>query len=261
MFISFKDIKVEARLAGEPLQSRLRGRSGAAAKLISPRCRDHPRTAPRRTPGDPTPAGGEAKARLSQVRSGANPGGRRRALALGINQISALAGEFIGLVAGGLLASLDWRAVFWVNVIPGVVGTVWAYRKLRDIGTRHRGRIDWWGNITFAVGLGAILTAITHGIQPYRGHTVAWTNPAVFGSIVGGVLLLVAFAVIESRARDPMFELSLFRIRAFTAGSAAGLCAAIARGGLQFMLIIWLRAIWLPLHGYDYSDTPLWAGI
>ena len=185
----------------------------------------------------------------------------QRGLALGINQVAALAGQFIGLTAGGLLAAFDWRAVFWVNVPVGVFGTLWAYRKLRDNGERQPGRIDWWGNITFALGLGAVLVAITDGIQPYHGHTMSWTNPAVFGLLVGGVILLAAFGVIEKSVRDPMFQLSLFRIRAFTAGNAASLAASIARGGLQFVLIIWLQGIWLPLHGYNYSSTPLWAGI
>jgi MFS family permease len=185
----------------------------------------------------------------------------QRGLALGINQVAAIAGQFIGLVAGGLLAAIDWRAVFWVNVPVGVFGTVWAYRKLRETGERHPGRIDWWGNVTFAVGLGAILIAITNGIKPYEHHTMGWTNPTVLGSLIGGALLLVAFAVIESRIAEPMFQLGLFRIRAFAAGSIAGLIAAVARGGLQFILIIWLQGIWLPLHGYSFSDTPLWAGI
>jgi MFS family permease len=185
----------------------------------------------------------------------------QRGLALGINQVAAIAGQFIGLVAGGLLAALDWRAVFWVNVPVGVLGTVWAYRRLRETGERHRGRIDWWGNVTFAVGLGAILIAVTEGLQPYGDHTMGWTNPAVLGSLIGGVLLLAAFVVIESRVAEPMFALGLFRIRAFAAGSAAGLLAAAARGGLQFILIIWLQGIWLPLHGYAYTDTPLWAGV
>ena len=185
----------------------------------------------------------------------------QRGFALGINPVAGLSGQFIGLVGGGLLAALDWRAVFWVNVPVGVYGPLWAYRKLRDNGERHRARIDWWGNLTFAVGLGAILIAVTNGIQPYRGHTMGWTDPAVFGLLAGGVVLLGAFAVIESRAAAPLFALSLFRIRAFTAGSLAGFAAAIARGGLQFMLIIWLQGIWLPLHGYDYTQTPLWAGI
>jgi MFS family permease len=185
----------------------------------------------------------------------------QRGFALGTNQVAAIAGQFIGLVAGGVLAALDWRAVFWVNVPVGVFGTVWAYRKLRDNGERHPGRIDWWGNITFALGLSAILVGITNGIQPYGDHTMGWTDPEVAGLLAAGVLLLVAFVVIERRVAEPMFQLGLFRIRAFTAGNIAGLAVAIARGGLQFMLIIWLQGIWLPLHGYDFSDTPFWAGI
>ncbi|MGD0685460.1 MAG: MFS transporter [Streptosporangiaceae bacterium] len=185
----------------------------------------------------------------------------QRGFALGINQVAGLAGMFIGLVAGGLLAVLDWRAVFWVNVPVGIFGTIWAYRKLRDNGARQGRHIDWWGNVTFAVGLGAVLIAITDGIQPYRSHTMGWTNPEVLGLLAGGVALLAAFVMIETRVAEPMIALSLFRIRAFSAGNLAGLAVSIARGGLQFMLIIWLQGIWLPLHGYNYSDTPLWAGI
>jgi MFS family permease len=185
----------------------------------------------------------------------------QRGFALGVNQIAGLAGMFIGLVAGGLLAALDWRAVFWINVPVGVYGTWWAYRKLRDNGERHRGRIDWWGNVTFAVGLSAVLIGATYGIQPYGGHTMGWTNPWVVTGLAGGVALLAVFCVIETRVAEPMFQLSLFRIRAFTAGNLAGLATSISRGGLQFMLIIWLQGIWLPLHGYNFSDTPLWAGI
>ena len=185
----------------------------------------------------------------------------QRGFALGTNQVAAIAGQFIGLVAGGILAAIDWRAVFWVNVPVGVFGTLWAYRMLRDNGERHRGRIDWWGNITFAVGLSAVLIAITNGIQPYHGHAMGWTNPVVVAMLAGGLILLVAFVVIETRIAEPMFQIALFRIRAFTAGNIAGLAVSMARGGLQFMLIIWLQGIWLPLHGYDYSNTPLWAGI
>ncbi|OBF36668.1 MFS transporter [Mycobacterium sp. ACS1612] len=185
----------------------------------------------------------------------------RRGFALGFNQVAALAGQFIGLVAGGLLAAWDWRAVFWVNVPVGVFGTVWAYRRLRDNGQRHRGHIDWWGNITFAIGLSAVLVAITSGIQPHGGHTTGWHSPFVLTTLAAGILLLIAFVVIETRVAEPMIRPSLFRIRAFTAGNMATLSAALAQGGLQFMLIIWLQGIWLPLHGYDYAETPLWAGI
>ena len=185
----------------------------------------------------------------------------QRGLALGVNQMAAIAGQFIGLVAGGLLAAVDWRAVFWVNVPVGVFGTVWAYRKLRDTGVRNPGRVDWWGNVTFALGLGEILIGVTEGIRPYGGHAMGWTNPLVVGMLSTGVALMSVFVVIERRISQPMFDLSLFRIRPFAAGSVAGLLAATARGGLQFMLIIWLQGIWLPLHGYNYMDTPLWAGI
>jgi len=185
----------------------------------------------------------------------------QRGFALGINQVTALSGTFIGLVAGGVLAVIDWRLVFWVNVPVGVFGTVWAYRKLRDNGERNPGRIDWWGNATFAIGLGAILIAITNGIQPYGHHSMSWTNPSVYGLLLVGSGLLAVFIIIESKVAAPMIELALFRIRAFTFGNIAGFAVSIARGGLQFMLIIWLQGIWLPLHGYAYSQTPLWAGI
>ncbi|MET0702953.1 MAG: MFS transporter [Mycobacterium sp.] len=189
----------------------------------------------------------------------------KRGFALGFNQVAALAGQFIGLVAGGLLAVWDWRAVFWVNVPVGIFGTIWAYRKLREpaeqADARHRGRIDWWGNVTFALGLSGILVAITMGLQPHDGQTTGWHNPSVIGLLVVGVVLLVVFVVIESKVAEPMIQLSLFRIREFSAGNAATLCASLAQGGLQFVLIIWLQGIWLPLHGYDYADTPLWAGI
>jgi MFS family permease len=185
----------------------------------------------------------------------------RRGFALGTNQIAALAGMFIGLVAGGLLAAWDWRAVFWINLPVGVFGTLWAYLKLRDNGVRHRGKIDWWGNVTFALGLGAVLVGVTYGIQPYGHNSMGWESPVVLGELIGGTALLIVFVIIETKVAEPMFRLSLFKIREFTAGNVAGLLVSIARGGIQFMLIIWLQGIWLPLHGYSYDQTPLWAGI
>jgi MFS family permease len=185
----------------------------------------------------------------------------QRGMAMGINMIAAMGGSFVGLVAGGLLADVHWRLVFWINVPFGVFGTIWAYAKLREVGQRVQASIDWWGNVTFAVGLISVLVGITYGIQPYGGHTMGWTSPFVLSTIGGGLLLLGVFGWIETRVDDPMFDLSLFKIRAFTAGNAASLLSAIGRGGLQFMLIIWLQGIWLPLHGYSFEKTPLWAGI
>src|SRR5215470_8485657 len=186
---------------------------------------------------------------------------RQRGMALGINQICGISGQFLGLVLGGVLAAWDWRAVFWVNVPIGVFGTIWSYRKLREIAAVNRARIDWWGNLTFALGAGLLLVSITYGIQPYGGHPTGWTSPRVLGGLAGGIALLAIFCLIETKIREPMFRLGLFRIRAYAAGNLASLMGSIARGGLQFMLIIWLQGIWLPLHGVDFSQTPLRAGI
>ncbi len=185
----------------------------------------------------------------------------QRGLALGVNQVAGIAGSFIGLILGGLLGPVDWRLVFLVSVPIGIAGTIWAYFNLHEKGVRTPSRIDWWGNLTFGVGLIAVLVGITYGIQPYHGATMGWTSPVVLGEIVGGVAILVAFAFIETRVAHPMFRLPLFRIRAFTAGNLASLLASIGRGGMMFILIIWLQGIWLPLHGYSFSSTPLWAGI
>jgi len=179
--------------------------------------------------------------------------------------VIGLSAVFGPLIGGALidwnLFDTHWRLVFWVNVPIGVFGTIWSYLSLREIATTRRARIDWPGNITFALGAGLLLVAITYGIQPYAGHPTGWTNPWVLGGLAGGVALLALFCVIETKIAEPMFQMSLFKIRAFAAGNAASLLGAIARGGLQFMLVIWLAGIWLPLHGYDYVVTPLWAGI
>jgi MFS family permease len=187
----------------------------------------------------------------------------RRGFALGVNQVSALAGSFLGLIIGGVLSEWDWRAVFWVSVPVGVWGTWMGYRTLHD-KPRDQDRkitVDWWGNLTFGVGLIAVLVAITYGLQPYGGHTMGWTSPKVLTGLVLGVVLLIAFGFVETRVAEPMINLRLFKVRAFAAGQAVNLLAAMSRGGLQFMLIIWLQGIWLPLHGYNFADTPLWAGI
>jgi MFS family permease len=185
----------------------------------------------------------------------------QRGMALGINQVAAIAGSFLGLIIGGLLSEWHWRAVFWVSVPIGIIGTIWSYQSLHELGQRRAARIDLPGNLTFGIGLTTLLVAITYGIQPYGGHPTGWTNPWVVGGLVVGVALLAAFCVVETRVTDPMFSMSLFQIKPFSAGNLAGLMASIGRGGMQFMLIIWLQGIWLPLHGYDYASTPLWAGI
>jgi MFS family permease len=185
----------------------------------------------------------------------------KRGMALGVNQVAGISGQFVGLLLGGLLAEWDWRLIFWINVPIGLFGTVWAYVSLRELAVTRKARIDWVGNLLFAAGAGMLLTAITFGIRPYGTSATGWGNPMVIGGLAGGVALLATFCVVETKIADPMFQMGLFRIRAFAAGNVASLLGAIARGGLQFMLVIWLAGIWLPLHGYDFEQTPLWAGI
>ena len=184
-----------------------------------------------------------------------------RGFALGINGVAAIGGSFLGLLLGGLLGPIQWHLVFLVSVPFGLFGTLWAYFRLHDNGERIRSSIDWIGNILFAIGLVGILTGIVYGLQPYGGHTMGWTSPFVLTCLIGGLAVLIGFVAVERHVEDPMFQLRLFTSRSFAMGNLSGLMAALARGGLQFMLIIWLQGIWLPLHGYSFEQTPLWAGI
>jgi MFS family permease len=186
---------------------------------------------------------------------------KERGLALSINGVAAISGSFIGLILGGLLAPVAWRLVFIVSVPLGLFGTLWSYFKLRDNGVRTPAKIDWIGNVLFAAGLVGVLLAIVYGLEPYGGHTMGWTKPMVLACGFGGLVVLGLFLVVESRVKDPMFRLHLFRSRTFTMGNVTGLLAGLSRGGLMFTLIIWLQGIWLPQHGYSFEKTPLWAGI
>jgi MFS family permease len=185
----------------------------------------------------------------------------QRGLALGINNVAGISGSFIGLILGGLLGPIEWRLIFLVSVPIGLFGTVWAYLKLEDRGIRRRSRIDWLGNLTFALGLVSLMIGITYGIEPHGSSTMGWASPPVIAELSFGVGMLILFLFVESRVENPMFRLPLFRIRAFSFGTLSSFLSAIGRGGLMFMLIIWLQGIWLPLHGYSFARTPLWAGI
>lgn len=185
----------------------------------------------------------------------------QRGMALGTNMVAAVAGSFLGLLIGGFLSEWHWKAVFWVGVPIGIIGTIWSYRSLKELGVRTAGRLDWAGTLTFGLGLTVLLIGITYGIQPYGDSTTGWTSPWVLGSIAVGLLLLVSFCVVELKVSSPMVDIRLFKSAAFGMGNLAGLMSSVGRGGLQFMLIIWLQGIWLPLHGYSFESTPLWAGI
>src|SRR6202048_4044136 len=185
----------------------------------------------------------------------------QRGMALGVNMVAAVAGSFLGLLIGGFLSEWHWKAVFWVGVPIGILGTIWSIRSLKELGVRTPGRLDWAGTLSFGIGLTVLLTGITYGIQPYGDSTTGWTSPWVLGSIAFGLLSLVGFCFIELHVESPMVDMRLFRSASFGMGNLAGLMSSMGRGGLQFMLIIWLQGIWLPLHGYSFESTPLWAGI
>jgi MFS family permease len=186
---------------------------------------------------------------------------RQRGFSLGINQIAFIAGNLVGVVLGGILAAVNWRLDFLISVPVGVLGSVWAYLALHEIGKRQAQPLDWLGNLTFAGGLVALMFGLTEALTPYGNQTMGWSNPIVVLVLVAGVLLLGAFVVVETRVRYPLFDLGLFRIRDFLFGNVAAFLFSLARGGLTFMFIIWLQGIWLPLHGVAYADTPLQAGI
>ncbi len=185
-----------------------------------------------------------------------------RGFALGINVVAAIGGQFVGLLIGGLLADKDWRLVFWINVPFGLVGTIWAYSKLRDTPVRVSHKIDWGGNISF----GDWPRRDPRGDHLWSCSPMAirlWPGPVPRSSLLFaiGILSLIAFVFIERRVAKPMLDLRLFRIPGFAYGNLANLASGIARGGLQFMLIVWLQGIWLPLHGYSFEETPLWSAI
>ena len=185
----------------------------------------------------------------------------QRGMALGLNSIAAIAGSFIGLILGGVLGPVNWHLIFLVSAPIGAFATVWAYFMLHDTGERKHAKMDWWGNVLFGGGLIAVLVGITYGLLPYGGSAMGWTNPWVLTALFGGAALLVIFVWVETKVEEPLFRISLFKIRPFLWGNVANLALALSRGGMQFMLIIWLQGIWLPLHGYSFSQTPLWAGI
>jgi MFS family permease len=187
---------------------------------------------------------------------------RQRGLALGLNMVAALAGSLIGLLVGGILATLWWRAVFLVSVPFGIIGTIWAYVSLREQSAKGTARkIDLLGNLCLGGGLIIFLVAMTYGIMPYGEATTGWGNPLVIAGLIIGLLLLALFVYVENRVDEPLFNLKLFGIRAFAMGCGAQFLSAVAYGGLQFMIIIWLQGVWLPLHGYAFEDTPLWSAI
>ncbi len=188
-------------------------------------------------------------------------GSTERGRALGINQISFIAGSLIGLIAGGLLASSNWHLVFIVNIPFAIAGSLWSVVKLKQSSKRIKVPMDVAGNLGLGGGLVLISLGFTYALVPYGSSSMGWGNPWVLSAFIVGSILLILFVFIEIKVKYPLFDLRLFKIRAFNYGNFANFVSSLGRGAIMFLVIIWLQGIYLPLHGFSYSSTPFWAGI
>ncbi len=184
-----------------------------------------------------------------------------RGKALGLNQISFVVGSFLGLILGGFLAGYDWHLIFVVNVPFAVAGALWSILKLKRVKGTGNIKFDLLGNVFLASGLLVFSLGLTYALMPYGNSQLGWGNPWVIASFPVSIVLFIAFVLVEMRASDPLFRLSFFKIRPFTYGILALFLNALARGAIMFLVAIWLQGIYLPLHGFSYTQTPFWAGV
>ncbi|MEL9991580.1 MAG: MFS transporter [Thermoproteus sp.] len=187
---------------------------------------------------------------------------RERGFAQGLVGISFSAGSLTGLLVGGLLAVVDWRLVFLVNVPFGVLNALWSYRVVYNISPGvGKVFVDWAGTITLAAGLLLLLLGLAFSMIPYGNSMMGWSNPLVWAMLSAGLTLIVAVVPLERRAKTPMLRLDLFSIRQFSFGVLSAFLLFIAQGANVFVLSIFLQAVYLPMNGMPYELTPLWAGI
>jgi EmrB/QacA subfamily drug resistance transporter len=184
-----------------------------------------------------------------------------RGKALGINQIAFIVGSLLGLILGGILAGYDWHLVFIVNIPFALAGTFWSIFKLKEKAETQEVPMDIWGNVSLALSLILISLGFTYALEPYGNSQMGWSNPWVIASFIFGSISLIIFIFIERRVKYPLFNLSLFKIRPFAFGNISLFLSGLGRGAVMFLVVIWLQGIYLPLHGYSYTETPFWAGI
>ena len=160
-----------------------------------------------------------------------------RGRAIGVNLVAGISGSVIGLILGGILTvALGWQSIFWINLPIGAFATFWAYKKLRELGTVHHERIDLPGNVLFAGGLTAFLVGLTLGAL--SGYTLV--DVASMGA---GLLMVGGFVYVELHSRTPLMDLTLFKIRAFSAGIFSNFLASIARSGVSLVLTIYFQGV------------------
>ena len=169
-----------------------------------------------------------------------------RGKALGINQISIVVGSVVGLVIGGALTSyFGWRSIFWINIPIGIFATVWAFSKLKELGTIKKEKIDWMGNLLFTGGIIILLVGITFG----SFHLLSTFE--IILCILAGISLLIIFYKNEKKVSFPMIELTLFRIRLFTNSNIAIFFNSLARGAFTFVMIFYLQGPTMRLNPLD----------
>ena len=184
-----------------------------------------------------------------------------RGKALGINQIAFIVGSLLGLILGGMLAGYDWHLVFIVNIPFALAGTFWSIFRLKEVSEKQKVPMDIMGNITLALSLVLISLGFTYALEPYGNSQMGWDNPWVILSFIFGIIFMFIFIYFERKSTHPLFNLSLFKIRPFTFGNLSLFLSGLGRGAVMFLVIIWLQGIYLPLHGYSYTETPFWAGV
>ncbi|MEJ2777393.1 MFS transporter [Stygiolobus sp. RP850M] len=181
--------------------------------------------------------------------------------ALGLNQVSGLVGGVAGLIIGGVLSVINWRYIFLLDFVVGIIGTLWSFKSLRDVQKPIKQPLDIIGNVLFALGITLLLISVTYGLLPYGNQQLGWGNPFVITGLTISFLAIGIFVLVESKVKNPMFDLSLFKVRDFSVANFTNFIASMARQGILLMMLVLLQGIWLPLHGVPYSQTPFWAGL
>jgi EmrB/QacA subfamily drug resistance transporter len=169
-------------------------------------------------------------------------------VAMGTNTMVAAVGLVIGPVLGGALVSISWQWVFWFNIPLGIAGAVWGALILHELAKRDTERgLDVLGTSVFLVGL----TGLVYGVS--KGGLSGWEEPIVIVSLAVALVLLPAFVLIESRARAPMLDLTIFKNRMFAAATGAAFINGLSRFALLFIFVFYFQGV--------EGDDPITAGI
>ncbi len=169
-------------------------------------------------------------------------------LAMGTNTMVAAVGLVIGPVLGGALVAISWHWVFWFNVPFALLGSFWAWQILHEVtGRSEDTHFDVPGTVTFLLGL----TGLVYGIS--RGGLSGWDATMVIVPLIVAAVLLPSFVLIESRVRQPMLDLSIFRNKLFAAASGAAFLNGLARFALMFVFVFYFQGV--------QGDSPILAGI